>query len=340
MNFKVNHWWFRDFKDRNPELVFRKAISMEKERVQAATRENIEGFYHQLVRIIQENDLQPDQIHNVDESFLDLSVTGKVLVCKGDPYYQELKAGKGEHVTLVSTISANGRAMPHILIMKGQSIPVELKLGPSIRITATERGWIDSEVKSNWFAQFVEYIGNQNKRKEECKTHLLLLDGHESNWNDEMISLARKKNVIIFQFPPHLTHILQPLDSNFFHKVKQEVRKGKASEAWKQVQTKWDLITFVETPLHIASNPQTIKDSFKIAGVYPPTLRKEKIRFDLHKFLEGKKVCLSQSLIILEAAPTSNLVPRTELTEKSVTSTALIQIPANQTGSSLVPSCM
>jgi hypothetical protein len=39
---------------------------------------------------------------------------------------------------------------------------------------------------------------------------LLILDGHKSNWNDEMIEEAKKHNIIILQLPPHTIHILQP----------------------------------------------------------------------------------------------------------------------------------
>jgi len=263
---------------------------MERERIRACTEANLKGFFEKLVKIIEIYQLKPDQIHNMDESFVDLRIGGKVLVLKGSHYYQEIKSQGKEHITLVSTISANGKAMKHILITKGLSVPIDLELPSSMGITATENGWIDSKVKENWFKMFVEYIGNKNKPEEECKIHLLLLDGHESNWNDEMIKMAREHGVIILQFPPHTTHVLQPLDANFFHKFKIEVRKAKSTDAYRKIKDKWDIIPFLESPLYCASNPQTIKDPFRIAGVHPPSFKEECIveRLNLNDFLQQK----------------------------------------------------
>jgi len=149
IDWKVNDSWFYAFRKRHPELVTRKAILRETKRMRAATRENIEGFYEKLKSVINENNLTLKQIHNVDESFVDPTLTGKVLVLKGSKYYQEVKSLSKEHITVISCISANGEAMKHVLIMTGKNVPVDLKLPENILVTATEKGWIDNEVKRN-----------------------------------------------------------------------------------------------------------------------------------------------------------------------------------------------
>ena len=140
------------------------------------------------------------------------------------------------------------------------------------------------------FDYFLSYIGNKGKPKEECRTHLLLLDGHESNWNADMIEMAREHNVIILQFPLHLTHILQPLDSFYFLKVKIEIRKAKASKRYREVKTKWDIIHFLEESLYLASSSRTIHESFRIAGVWPPQFKEECIssQMDLQTFIQSQ----------------------------------------------------
>jgi hypothetical protein len=121
----------------------------------------------------------------------------------------------------------------------------------------------------------LEYIGCLNKPKEELEYHLLLLDGHESNWNLEMVEFARQYNVIILQFPLHTSHILQPLDCNVFRRVKECIRKAKARPQFRDIKDKWDLLNFLVSPLQEACTVDTIRDGFRIAGVWPPRFREE-----------------------------------------------------------------
>jgi hypothetical protein len=46
------------------------------------------------------------------------------------------------------------------------------------------------------------------------------MDGHGSHLTIELIDLARKHNVILYCLPPHLTHLLQPLDVAVFKSLK------------------------------------------------------------------------------------------------------------------------
>lgn len=47
---------------------------------------------------------------------------------------------------------------------------------------------------------------------------VLFVDGHHSHMS---IELAREKGVNLVCFPPHMTHILQPLDVSVYHPLKQ-----------------------------------------------------------------------------------------------------------------------
>ena len=49
---------------------------------------------------------------------------------------------------------------------------------------------------------------------------VLFVDGHHSHISLDLIQFARKEGVHIFCFPPHLTHILQPLDVGVYGAVK------------------------------------------------------------------------------------------------------------------------
>lgn len=54
---------------------------------------------------------------------------------------------------------------------------------------------------------------------------VLLLDGHSSHETIEAREFAKANNIELFELPPHLTHILQPLDVGFFGPLKTHWNK-------------------------------------------------------------------------------------------------------------------
>lgn len=45
---------------------------------------------------------------------------------------------------------------------------------------------------------------------------IMFLDGHKSHETFALVDLAKRHNIILFIFPPHTTHLLQPLDVGVF----------------------------------------------------------------------------------------------------------------------------
>ena len=50
---------------------------------------------------------------------------------------------------------------------------------------------------------------------------VLFLDGHYSHLSLQLIHHAKSKGIHLFSFPPHLTHLLQPLDVGVYGPVKK-----------------------------------------------------------------------------------------------------------------------
>lgn len=63
---------------------------------------------------------------------------------------------------MVCAISANGTAFPPLVIYKGKSIPV---INPKkFSLTASQNGWIDSNIKLHWFQKvFLPEIDQSRK---------------------------------------------------------------------------------------------------------------------------------------------------------------------------------
>ena len=54
---------------------------------------------------------------------------------------------------------------------------------------------------------------------------LLLLDGHSTHYQPEVINLALENDVIVLCLPPHATHATQPLDCGVFSPLKAQWSK-------------------------------------------------------------------------------------------------------------------
>jgi len=87
-------------------------------------------------------------------------------------------------------------------------------VGTTYRLS--NKGWVDSELFRGWLEEhfLAHAVGAQ--------PILLLLDGHSSHYQPQLIEHAKKFGVIIFCLPPHTTYESQPLDASVFKSLKQK----------------------------------------------------------------------------------------------------------------------
>lgn len=64
----ISDSWFQAFKKRHSELKIQKPIKRELERKKAESKEEVQSFFEKLKKIIEEKQLTPSNIWNVDES--------------------------------------------------------------------------------------------------------------------------------------------------------------------------------------------------------------------------------------------------------------------------------
>ena len=79
--------------------------------------------------------------------------------------------------------------------------------------------WMDTELFEEWFKNhFLVHAPS-------VRPLLLLLDGHSSHYSPSLLRMAADKGVVLFCLAPHTTHILQPLDSGTFSRLKNHWRR-------------------------------------------------------------------------------------------------------------------
>ena len=114
-------------------------------------------------------------------------------------------------------VNASGQCIPPFVISDPKRLNMQWRKG---EVSGTVYGlspkdWVDSKLFRGWlFEDFlVHAVG----------THPLplLLDGHSSHYQPELIAHARQFGVIIFCLPPNAIHKNQPLDASVFKSLKQ-----------------------------------------------------------------------------------------------------------------------
>ena len=101
---------------------------------------------------------------------------------------------------------------------------------------------------------------------------LLLLDGHSSHYQPQLIEFAKEHDIIIFCLPPHTTHESQPSDASVFKSLKQnwqELCDHYMKDNPGKVVTKYSFSGLLRQAWEKTMTPSTIMAGFRRGGVYP-----------------------------------------------------------------------
>ncbi|KAJ8982176.1 hypothetical protein NQ317_013961, partial [Molorchus minor] len=191
-NNKMAGWqWLQDFLKRNPGLSFRIPEATSLARASAFNKIQIEKYFDSLQIILEKYKFKQN-----------------VFAQEGNRYLK-----KGQRFTVVCAMNAVGNYVPPAMIFPRKYMKQELidKAPTGTVGYAQENGWMTTEIFLKWLNHFKEYT-----KPSQDKKILLLLDGHSSHKNIEVLEFAKKNHILLFCFPPHCTHRLQPLDVSLF----------------------------------------------------------------------------------------------------------------------------
>ena len=87
---------------------------------------------------------------------------------------------------------------------------------PGSKYGVSEKGWINTDLFEGWLVE--QFIVNAVSGR----PLLLLLDGHSTHYQPEVVRFARDHEIIILCLPPHTTHEVQPLDCGVFKPLKAQ----------------------------------------------------------------------------------------------------------------------
>jgi hypothetical protein len=132
---------------------------------------------------------------------------------------------------------------------------------------AQENGWITSTGFLKWMKEFVNHV-----HPTEDNPVLLIVDGHSSHKDLEVILFARENHVHMLSLPPHTTHMLQPLDRAVMKPFKDAYNE--ACGAWMRkyhyLKLSLDCIAgLVDNAFTKICRMEIAKKAFECTGIYP-----------------------------------------------------------------------
>ena len=263
--------WWKGFLNRHPELGMRTPEPLSLARAIACSESKMDEWFNAFEDCLKENGLldRAERIWNCDESgFQFCHKSARVLDLVGRKDCFRITSESKTTITNLACICANGQSIPPMTIFPGVRFSAETLEGcsPDTYVAMSPSGWMDTELFFSWFTEhFLLKIP-------PARPVVLLLDGHDSHVNFALSEVAHNNGVILYLFPPHCTHVLQPCDVSLFKSMKSHwnrVVDEFAVDHPGEVVTKRNFNPLFAQAWIKAVKPETIVNGFATAGICP-----------------------------------------------------------------------
>ena len=198
---KISDGWFRRFMSRQPKLSLRKGDATANVRMDCLTKKTMDIYFELLKDTLVSNNLMesPNQVYNVDETGMPLNHSApKIITRRGQKKVRYRTSGNKSQVTIIGCVSATGQAIPPFVIFDSKSLNMEWRKGevPGTSYGLSDKGWVDTELFRGWLTDhFLEHAVG-------ARPLLVLLDGHSSHYQPDLMHFAKEHNIILFCLPP------------------------------------------------------------------------------------------------------------------------------------------
>ena len=128
----------------------------------------------------------------------------------------------------------------------------------------SDSGWMEGANFFEWFRKvFLPDVENIRHR---------FLDGHQSHTTLGLVEEAQDKGIVLYTFPPHKTHLLQPLDVGVFGPLKlvwSQILKEFKLETMAAKVDKHAFLSLVAKMRPHVLLPERLIGGFRGAGLHP-----------------------------------------------------------------------
>ena len=200
----IGKGWVSRFLKQFPYLQMEQEKKIEVVQLEA-NEEDYRDYFEKLRTVIDEFDVSPENIYNMDETGFNIGVTeDRHVVVDGtiSSHYQG-KGGHQEWVTSIDCICADGSSISPLIIFTGASIMsnwIPQGFNTSWKLHYNTRGWTSQEHGMHWLQECFEPATCE---KVNSKYRLLIFDGHDSHLSPEFLGHTMEHKILAFSLVPH-----------------------------------------------------------------------------------------------------------------------------------------
>jgi hypothetical protein len=179
-----------------------------------------------ISKVIKDPNILPENVYNMDETGVMLSMLGsvKVLVGKDDDRRGHRGAGvKRTMVIAIECISGGGRCLAPLIIWPASTHRSNWTTcsTPGWHYGFSENGYNDSIISLEWLKLVFD---PQTRNRANGKPRVLINNGFGTHETLEILEFCFENNIILCRLPSHTSHKLQPCDVSVFAPLKTAYR--------------------------------------------------------------------------------------------------------------------
>lgn len=281
--FTASEGWLHRWKTRHG--VRNVAISGEK---LSADDEAAKEFVLKFKKIVEENELTPDQVYNIDETGLNYRMLPKKTLAATNESVQGTKLAK-ERLTIATCSNANGtHKLPLFVIGKSQKPRAFKNINLSslpVYYRNQKSAWMDCALFKSWFYdEFVPTVEKHLKAEKLPVRALLLLDNAPSHPSQEELVKREIKTAFL---PPNITSLIQPMDQGVIEWLKRRYRRKYITSILEKTDEGCNLFEAMKS-LNIKDAIYTIAEAW--GDMRPDTLKKSWCKLWPAKTAENEEI--------------------------------------------------
>lgn len=272
----VSQVWASRWLFRHPEYKKKTRKPLAAVRKDIHDIEGLNKWFKKLKAVREQYGIIDQDIHNMDETRFRIGVSRqhKVIIKANSARRYLVDPDNQDYITSIESIAADDTTHAPMLVLKASSLLekwVVNELNNNTALAYSNTGYSNDDINLAWLRHFNKII----RTKIRGLFRLLLLNGFTSHVEYDFIEYAQNNKIILFSFPPHTIHILQPLNVVCFQPFKYY--HGKAINT--AVQTgdkeflKVDFLTSFKAFHQQTFKESTVVSAFRKTGIvlYDPS---------------------------------------------------------------------
>ena len=265
--------WAKRWLTRHRDIKVKPQKPLAAERKEAHSPEEIRAHFRRFREAREKYGVLDEDIYNVDETGFRIGC-GRVqyVLTRSSQKIYGADPDNRESLTSVECISAAGFVLPPMLILAGKLhlekwFQDEIGLPRDTLFAVSDSGSSNDELSMHWIRHFDKF----SARHQRGAWRMLIMDGHGTHNHLDYINYCWNHGIIPFLFPPHTTHLLQPLDVVCFQPMKYYHAKAihNAVRLGDLTFNKVEFLASLNTIRTSTFKMATIKSAFRRTGLIP-----------------------------------------------------------------------